>query len=309
MGNEDDPTPEEATAERPPAHCFTHGAMNTLFQVFISLPDREYARQAAKRAFRRLDGLEQELSRFVENSDVSRLCQAEVGERVILGESTVECLQLANRAYLETGGAFDVTLGSGMESILLDPENMAAEILAPGLRLDFGAIGKGYAIDCLAEEFLDWEIRRFLVHGGQSSVLALDPPEKEQGWGLRLSWPADPPRELLRMEASHIVFSGSGLEKGGHIINPRTGNPLQGKRAVWVWADRETPAPGPEEEMQATDALLPGNAAMMDALSTAFMVMPPEEIAAFHRRHPRIRILAAREASAGSEPVLHRFGL
>ena len=54
-------------------HRFDHRAMATGFEIFIVNKDKTYAEQAAHAAFSELDKLEQELSRFVENSEISRI--------------------------------------------------------------------------------------------------------------------------------------------------------------------------------------------------------------------------------------------
>ena len=293
--------------EEEAVHCFSHQAMATLYQVFISHPDAEYSRQAARRAFQCLDVLEQDLSRFIENSDVSRISHAVVGERLILGEATMECLQMAVIAYLETAGAFDITLGSGMESIQLDPDNMTVEILATGLCLDLGGIGKGYAIDRMANELRDWDITRFLIHGGQSSVLAAGAPYGKTGWGLRLGMPGAREVELLRLEAENLVVSGSGLEKGEHIIDPHRGIPVKEKSAIWVWAEADPEGYCFSNAFHRQQTILI-NAAMVDALSTAFMVMDLTEIEAFCQKHPRIQTMVINSRDQTSEPAVYRFG-
>ena len=59
------------------------------------------------------------------------------------------------------------------------------------MRVDLGGIGKGYAVDLMAELLEDWGLERSLVHGGFSSVLALEPPAGGDGWPLTLSDPRD----------------------------------------------------------------------------------------------------------------------
>jgi len=54
-------------------HHYGHKAMATTFGIFIAHEDAQYAKQAAWEAFQELDRLEAELSRFIENSDVSRI--------------------------------------------------------------------------------------------------------------------------------------------------------------------------------------------------------------------------------------------
>ena len=57
----------------PAAHIFSKEAMATIFEIFIFNEDEHYAAQAAWAAFDELDGIEQKLSRFIENSDVSEI--------------------------------------------------------------------------------------------------------------------------------------------------------------------------------------------------------------------------------------------
>ena len=127
-----------------------------------------------------MDRLEQQLSRFIENSDISRINHLSAGESTIVGYETMQCLQLARLMHAETGGAFDVSVGTGFESLELDSGEFRACGRSPTgdgrLRLDLGAIGKGYAVDRMAEVLEDWEVDRVLIDAGYSSVLALEPP-------------------------------------------------------------------------------------------------------------------------------------
>ena len=114
----------------PGAHRFSHEAMATLFEIVCAGGDRAYARQAAQAAFDLIDRLERELSRFIENSDISRINALPAGEACAVCPWTMECLQIARQAWVETGGAFDVSIGSGMEKVELIPAGHAVRILA-----------------------------------------------------------------------------------------------------------------------------------------------------------------------------------
>ena len=180
------------------AHRFSHAAMATVFEVHCVHADARYAAQAAQAAFDLVDRLEQELSRFVGNSDISRINHLAAGQATRVSPSTMECLEIAWHVYGLTGGAFDVSIGSGLERLELDPDEFAVHAREGGARLDLGGIGKGYAVDRMAELLEEWEIPRALVHGGYSSVLALEaPPDRERvaphperaGPGTAGSWP------------------------------------------------------------------------------------------------------------------------
>jgi len=256
-----------------PPERFSHEAMATLFEIQCLHADAGYARQAAQAAFDLVDRLEQEQSRFVANSDVSRINQLSAGQSTRVSPSTMECLEIARRMYDVTGGAFDISIGSGLLGLELVPDGFAVHARADGVRLDLGGIGKGYAVDRVAELLEEWEIRHALVHGGFSSVLALEAPPDRDGWPLTLSSTGVEDREpLARVSVRQRALSASGTRKGEHILDPRTGQAVGG-RATWV----ALPRAGDGRQ----DA-----AAVAEALSTAFMVLSTEEVTALSRGWP-----------------------
>src|SRR5262245_49592086 len=74
---------------------FSHEAMATVFEVYVANADHAYAAQAARAAFDLVDRLEHELSRFIPNSDITRVNQLAAGEQTQVGASTLECLVIA----------------------------------------------------------------------------------------------------------------------------------------------------------------------------------------------------------------------
>ena len=242
MTGRDDGGASLGLGEAPPgrgAHRFSHAAMATVFEVHCVHADARYAAQAAQAAFDLVDRLEQELSRFVENSDISRINHLAAGQGTRVSPWTMECLEIAWHVYGLTGGAFDVSIGSGLERLELVPDEFTVHAREDGARLDLGGIGKGYAVDRMAEVLEEWEIPRALVHGGYSSVLALEPPPEQDGWPLTLSAPGPgDDRVLARVSARQRAFSASGVRKGDHILDPRTGLPARGRAAAWVAVPR-----------------------------------------------------------------------
>lgn len=241
---------------------FAHQAMHTEFEILCVHADGDYARQAAWAAFDLLDRLENELSRFIPNSDISRINQLAAGESARVSRWTMDCIELARTAYEETGGAFDISLGTGLKRLQLFPRDCM--VTNPGgVKLDLGGIGKGYAIDRMAEVLGEWDIRHALIHGGHSSVLALDAPPGLDGWPLTLG--------ERTLAARRRAFSASGKRvQGEHIVDPRTGLPANGRVAAWVSLDLEG-GPSPS--------------AVAEAYSTAFMILPPAEMDAICSRH------------------------
>lgn len=295
---------------------FSHEAMATTFELMIVHEDERYARQAAIAAFDEVDRLEGELSRFTENGDVALINNLPAGEPLLLGLDTFECLKISARMFAETDGAFDITIGSlvkcwrnddgtprtaseeelelarkrtGMDLLLLDEDEHTVELSVSPVQIDLGGVGKGFAVDRVAELLREWSIETALISGGYSSVLAMEAPEGAEGWPLTLSDPADRRRVLAMPHLRSGALSGSGVEKGGHIISPRTGRPISGKLAAWSAA--------PE-------------AATADALSTAFMIMTPEQIERYCAEHPDTRammIMHEQDAKTQKNEILH-FG-
>jgi len=295
---------------------FYHEAMATTFEVIIVYDDDRYARQAAAAAFDEVERLEGELSRFIENSDISRINNSPANKPLRLGLDAFECLQLSARIYAETKGAFDITIGSllncwrnkdetprtpsqeelnlarqhtGTHLLQLDESEHTVRLSVSPVQVDLGGIGKGYAVDRVAELLREWSIDVALISGGYSSVLALDAPVDTKGWPLTLSNPDNRKQILARPYLQGRALSGSGLQKGQHIIDPRTTRPVKGKRAAWASAP---------------------DASTADALSTAFMVMSPDEIRQYCSRHPDILAMIMLEGQgkdAQKDQILH-FG-
>jgi len=267
------------------AHRFSHEAMATVFELAMIHDDAGYAHQCAQAAFAEVDRLEQELSMFLPNSDVSRINNSEPGAAVIVGVDTFACLERCNRLAQETNGAFDVTMGHTPHLLLYDVSYSVLR-LSDLLTVDLGGFGKGYAVDRMAEILGEWDISRALIHGGSSSVLAMRAPPGQPGWQMTLSDPSVRHRVIQRLCLEHRAVNGSGLQKGNHILDPRTGRPVEGRRAAWVVTE---------------------DAATGDALSTAFMVMSLDEIREYCREHEAVEAVVIAARGEGGEEIF-RYG-
>jgi thiamine biosynthesis lipoprotein len=290
--------------EKPRELCdvrrFSHEAMATVFEVYAVHPDGTYAAQAAQAAFDLTDRLERELSRFVPNSDISRVNRLAAGESTQVTTSTIECLVIARHMFDLTGGAFDISIGTGLPSLELNPDDYIVSATKAGVQVDLGGVGKGYAVDLMAELLEEWGVQVALVHGGFSSVLALEPPAGG-GWPLTLSDPAAPSRVLSRLSVRQTALGASGVRKKDHIRDPRTGEPARGRLAAWVALPRPSFV-HPVDEGPRVAAT-----AVADALTTAFMLMSTEEIEALCVRTPGLEAWLLPEPSEGTD-LLHFEG-
>jgi thiamine biosynthesis lipoprotein len=279
-------------------HRYSHEAMATVFEVYTTHPDPAYAAQAAQAAFELVDQLERELSRFRPNSDITRINHLRAGERTRVSPSTIECLLIAHHMFDVTAGAFDISIGTGLPSLSFDSDECLVHAAGSGVQLDLGGVGKGYAVDRMAELLEDWGLRSALVHGGFSSVLALDPPGTSEGWPLTLSDPASRSRVLSRPTVRQTAFGASGLRKGDHILDPRTTQPARGRAAAWV------AVPRPQAPV-AHDGPRIAAAAVADALTTAFMLLDIDEIRTICHATPGVQAWVLPDAA---HEVVH-FGI
>jgi len=284
--------------------------MGTVFEIVIADDDPQYARHAAVEAFRELDKLEQDISNFIQNSDISRIGSLKANESTRVSPDTFECLRQCAYLYQVTQKAFDATIGSlyeiwldkeknllqpteqqirlamdhtGMDNLVLE-DGFVVTSLMDNVKVDLGAFGKGYGLDKLAVLLREWDIANFLMHGGYSSVLAGGAAPGKDGWRVTMTNPFGEKAIIKDMEIKDASLSGSGLEKGQHIIDPRTGRPLDKTIAAW--------------------ALAP-TAALSDALSTAFMIMELQEIEIFCKTFNDIKAVIV---SGENEDEVFYFG-
>ncbi len=291
------PSPEAISLLR-----FGRRAMAATFELFLSIavPD---AMSLAEAALDEVARLEEQLTVFHDQSEVSRLNRNAVHGSVVVEDRLFRLLELAIRLHRETGGAFDITTGAltkawgfyrrqgrvpspeeqaeaisrvGSQHLMLDAERRSVRYLRPGLEINLGSIGKGFALDRAAEILHDHSgVTNALLHGGQSSVFALGTePGSGRGWpvGIRHPVKRDQRLAVVRLRNRGLATSGAIYQhleyngrKLGHILDPRTGWPAEG--------------------ISSATAIAP-TAAEADALSTAFFILGVEPARAYCESHP-----------------------
>jgi thiamine biosynthesis lipoprotein len=222
---------------------FSHEAMATVYEVYAVHADRQYAAQAAQAGFDLVDRLERELSRFLPNSDVARINHLAAGESARVAPSTLECLVIARHMFELTGGAFDISIGTGLASLDIDPDELVVRASTSGVQVDLGGIGKGYAVDRAVAVLHARGVSSALVSLGGSSVYGLGGPPGGEAWPMAIADPTNPEREALSVPLRDRALSVSGgyarsFVKDGvtysHIMDPRTGRPVSGVLSVAV---------------------------------------------------------------------------
>ena len=298
-------------------------AMGSFFEV--RLPARLLGGATlAQDALDLIDDLERQLTIYRDDSEVSRLNATAHRGPVAVEPGLFDLLQRAVRLYEETAGAVDVASGalshawgfvrgpkrvptagelaaararSGSDLLRLDPRDRTIAFDRPGVVLNLGAIGKGYAIDrVVAAIRAYWFPTPALVHGGRSSLYAIGgPPDDLLGrWKVAVRNPFDPSRPVGTLHLSDRGLATSGpafqsFEEGGrlysHILDPRRGVPLGA-------------------EAPASVTVLAPTAAEADALSTAFSVLGPAGSEAILGRRPDVGALFVTSDEEGGPRLL-----
>ncbi len=216
--------------------------------------------------------IERRYSRYRDDSVLSAINRAAAlgaPEGVEVDEETAALLDCAFALHGLSGGLFDVTSGllrrvwSFATPVLPEPAAIAALLPGigmdkldwrsprlgfhrPGLELDFGGLGKEYAVDRVAEVCAAHGIARGLVDlGGDLRVLG--PPEGAPAWPVGIRDPDAPETAICVVDMVSGALATSGdyerfIDVDGrrycHILDPRTGWPAQGLRSVSVRAER-----------------------------------------------------------------------
>jgi thiamine biosynthesis lipoprotein len=238
-------------------HVFHHAAMATHIQVRMASEDKKYAAQVAQTAFDLIDKLEARLTRFRVTSEISQIAALAPGETMNLSDAAFDCLTVAQRMAQATKNAFSISAAA----LQTQPQPPGWTLLNYAIRcdsgktqFDLGAIGKGFALDCVSGLLREWDCPAFLLVAGGSSIVAGEPPPGMKGWSCGLGDDNSAQRYWLK----NVSLSGSGLAvKGQHILDPRTGQPAQRQNRTWALCD---------------------TGAESDALSTACMVLAEQEI-------------------------------
>ena len=278
-------------------------AMATRFELILHGPDPTHLRAAGEEALEEIARLARQLSFYSASSDITWINAHASDGPVTVEPRLFALLQRCCALSAATDGAFDITIAPlmrvwkftgdggavppesaidearsrvGFQYLDFDAPASTIRFARHGMSLDLGAAGKGYAIDEAIAILEAAGICRALLHGGTSSVHALD-AEESGGW--RVGWNPQSNSEssfLLRngalsVSASHgKAFVAHGREYG-HVIDPRRGSPARVARSAIVTGPRSFEC---------------------DALSTALLVHGPAWTSVLSRRFDGYRGLA-----------------
>lgn len=229
-------------------------------RLVVYAPNQKTAEDAAAAAFARIAELDTIMSDYRQDSELMRLCAKAGGPPVKVSPELFLALSRAQQVSKESHGTFDVTVGplialwrkARKTAILPDPTEIeharqrvgwkrmrlnerahTVQLKTPGMKLDLGGIGKGYAADEAQRVLKQNGIDRALVELGGDIVVSGAPPDTD-GWTIRAPnagtdyKPADLKLANCALSTSgdteqFVIIEG---KRYSHIIDPRTGQAL-----------------------------------------------------------------------------------
>ena len=283
-----------------------HYQMGTIFEISAYGKEEDTRRTAAaiEEAFAEIRQADQMMSDYRADSDLTRLNQNGGTGFVPVPAELYDLLQESVKYSRLTGGAFDVTSGPlvtawhratgqkrllsdtelrrllslvGDSRLLFDDEQQAVRFDRPGVRVDLGAIAKGWAVDRAAAVLRRRGIERALISAGTSTLYAIGSPPSQQAWEIGIRHPLSEDvneaanqdegkilatvalrDEALSTSASYEKYIEIQGKKYSHLLDPRSGIPAEGMLSATVIAP---------------------TAAESDALSTGVFILGTEQAA------------------------------
>lgn len=273
-------------------------AMATRFELVLDGDDPVRLRAAGEEAIEEIERLDKQLSRFRPDSDITWINAHAAEAPMKVEPGLFGLLKRAQETWQATDGAFDITIAplmrawgftsgdghvptsddlaaareiTGLQHVTLDENDLTVGFDRLGIEIDLGAIGKGYAIEQASDILRANCVPSALVHGGTSTVHSFG------NWNLELgiALPAVSDEDISKFPFPDSKFASLSVsaphgrsftvdgQTYGHVIDPRTSQPVSRTKLAAVWG----PSP--------TDC---------DALSTALLVLGEEWLPAMRER-------------------------
>ena len=312
------------TADARPQHLYRHEASRVSMACVYAIEAYGLDGAALPRivddAFDEVDRIDRLMSHYKADSALSRINRKAAQGPVAVEPELFDFIADAMRYNHDSGGAFDITVGPLMKAwgffrgegrvprdeelaaahrhvggahVILNPVERTIRFDDAGVELDLGGIAKGYAVDRVARQLKQRQISAALISAGGSTIYGLRAPPDRDGWNVVIQDPIDPRKIALTVQLKDRALSVAGIseksfEAGGatysHIMDPRTGRPVQGVLSVAVLASSGTAG---------------------DALDDAFFVLGPEGSRAYLNQLPDTEAFFFLPAARGWK-VVHR---
>ena len=284
-------------------------------------PDPDALPRIVDEGFDEVDRIDRLMSHYKSDSPLSRVNREAAQHPVAVDPELFDFIADAMRYQHESSGAFDITVGPLMKAwgffrgdgrvpsddelaaarrlvggahVILNPTSRTIGFDRSGVELDLGGIAKGYAVDRVAGLFKRRRITAALISAGGSTIYAIGAPPGRDGWTVTIQDPIDSRKIALTVELKDRAVSVAGsseksFEAGGvtysHIMDPRSGRPVQGILSVAVLSTTGTEG---------------------DALDDAFFVLGPDGSQAYLNQLAGTEALFFLPDQAGGWTMIHR---
>jgi len=223
--------------------------MGTYIEVVSPYPQAPYI------VFSEISRIERLLSKYRPDSEIFKLNEQ---GKVVASLDTMYVLRKSKEFWIITDGALDITVGPlldlwgftqkkyylptqaqinavlprvGYDKIILNDENNLVELKVFGMKVDLGAVAKGFAVDCAVRELKERGIKSCLINtGGQIYCLG---DRFGKPWVIAIQNPREHDiLESMEVKDQAVSTSGDyeqffmvGNKRYSHIFNPKTGYP------------------------------------------------------------------------------------
>jgi len=227
-------------------------------ELLIETQDRLLANHLTSLAYKESQRIEQKFSRYLPNNLMANIHHS-MGKAVAIDDETFRLLEFANICFELSDGMFDITSGVLRKAWKFDgsdnvPTPNAVKVLMPhigwqkvkytqssitlakGMELDFGGIGKEYAVDCVAKLCAESAPTTSIVVNFGGDIQVTRPRHNKQPWHIGIENPEDDnsTTKVLKIISGGLATSGdarryllNGGKRYSHILNPETGYPIE----------------------------------------------------------------------------------
>jgi thiamine biosynthesis lipoprotein len=266
----------QLSAQNAPLFTRVHPAMGTDFTLYIYAADGGAADREAERVFSIVDQLDSLLSNYQPQSELSRINNEAASHAVTTDPETFRFLKESLGWSARSDGAFDITVGrlmkawgffrstghvpsdaelaklraeTGWKRVVLDADTRTVRFTTPGVELDPGGIGKGFAVDAAVDALRADGVKAALFSAGSSTIYGLGAPPDAQGWKVRVPDPRRADASISTVVLRDTSLSTANCSEkhfvaGGHqychIMDPRTLRPVEGRLQATVIAPSAT---------------------------------------------------------------------
>ncbi len=247
-------------------------SMACLYTIDAYAADSEKLPSTLDQALDEVDRIDRLMSHYKADSPLSRINRDAATSQVVVEPELYDFIAEAIRYSRDSDGAFDITVGPlmkvwgffrgegrlpsdrdvetvrpliGWQHVIMDPGQRTIRFDRPGVELDLGGIAKGYAVDRVVKILRAANVAAALISAGGSTIYGLGAPPNRNAWTVSIQDPVESGKVARDVELKDRALSVAGSSEKSfevegvrysHIMDPRTGRPVQGVLTVAVMA-------------------------------------------------------------------------